>query len=196
VQITSTDAGIHIDFNDWQFEKAKSSIRVSFEPSSNAKLSNVHPSKQCLPMISMSWTILMKWSRAKYRSKEIWAKSVRKSLETLKCEFPSSTSICEILVFIKAELSIVSTDAGMQIDSKLVQPWKAHSPICAIFDPDSYCNVFIDPHSRKHLLPIRTTEAGMKIDPSDEQFAKAISSIRVKVDPNANMTVWIEVHSW
>jgi hypothetical protein len=69
----------------------------------------------------------------------------------------------------KAEPSIISSEAGRQIAFNDEQPGNAFDAIRVSFDPDSNVNDERDVQSEKHLSPRNSTEAGRQIDFSDEQ---------------------------
>jgi hypothetical protein len=68
-----------------------------------------------------------------------------------KCRLHSSTVIREIHVKVKAEPSIHSSAAGIQIDSNDEQYENASLSIRRNFDPDSKLNEETDLHLKKHF---------------------------------------------
>jgi hypothetical protein len=81
--------------------------------------------------------------------REMHAKSNNNLPKAWKCELPSSIVIDDIVLFGKAEMTIVSTDAGMQIDLRDVQFENAYDSISVNCERDSNDTVERETQSEK-----------------------------------------------
>jgi hypothetical protein len=106
-----------IELSDEQPENASASIRLSLQFDSNVSVeSRQQEWKDRLPNLSMREEILTLEDRPKYRITDTPPKSRGKSPRIEKCEFASAIVIVEMPLSVNAELSIISTEAGIQID--------------------------------------------------------------------------------
>jgi hypothetical protein len=125
-QRTSTEAGMQIACNDEQSENARVSIRVSLHSDSNATDESVlQRAKHPAPRISISRLNVTVGSDPKYRMIVVPSNESKKSPETRNRQFPLSTTISEIPVFVKTEPSIVCNEAGREMDLSDEQPSNA-----------------------------------------------------------------------
>jgi hypothetical protein len=92
----------------------------------------------------------------------------------------------EIPVWTRAEPSIISSEAGRQIDFNNEQPESASTSIRVSLDPDSNVNVESDLHDAKERSPRQSTDAGRQIDRKDFQPQSPFVSIRVRFEPDSN----------
>jgi hypothetical protein len=183
----STEAGRQIDSNDEHLENAFASIRVSFEQDSNVnEQSESYEQKHPRRRISISRGKITVESEPKYRITDVPAESTRKLPETLKYRFPGSTLTLEIPDCARAEPSIISSEAGRQIDFNDEQSESALASIRASFEPDSNVNDESREHDQNEHSPINSTEAGRQIDSNEIHSESALASIRVNFEQDWN----------
>jgi hypothetical protein len=103
----------------------------------------------------------------------------------MKCRLPSSTVILEIPVNDRAEPSIHSSAAGIQIDFKDQHPQNALAPIRRNSDPESKLNEETDLHLKKHFPHRISTEDGIQTDVNNEHDKNAATPIRFNLEPDS-----------
>jgi hypothetical protein len=111
-----------------------------------------------------------------------------------KCELSASTLIDDIVLLGNAEVPILATDAGMQIDLSEIQFVNACDPISVNFEADSNDAVERDVQYSKQFLDRISTDAGIKIDLNEEQCENAFCAIRFNLEPVSNDTIKSETH--